>query len=1736
MNKNFKVVFSKARNALMVVNEVTSSVQAKGTKTVIAAAVAAVAAGAAAAAEPTNTTLTETDQQIVYTGKTATDEKKLDQYFVTANKGGATVTDKTADVFGKDGKVDVLMRVDGDKRLVISNGAFTNLGSPMADQTGGRGALVSVAGGNAAITNVTFEGNKFASGLKEDKTLDGTGARGLVLLSTGGKLYVKDSAFKDNAGGFGTAIHVSSGTAEVIDTDFIGNTADYHGGAMRVNGSDAVANVEGSLFQNNIAGGKGGAAIISGGGQATFDGVTFSGNEAKQTKSEDGTVASAGGALMILGDADAVSITDSAFTGNKASTGRGGAIAIDGSKTEPPTNHTITNSTFTGNTAVEGGAVGLWGGKATFTDTDFIDNTAGGWGGAIFVGNGGEVTIAADKKDVTFSGNKAGTDSKELAPQRYDYTGDALYLQGTKATFDAAKDRTITVADGIASYSTSGATAEITKSGEGALVVTGSMEGFVGNLNVTEGEMTIAGGIGSYDLATQSALNRNTIGKAAAYGVTTTVTVGGGNANQKAKLTMGDVVVNRAAASESDTAGTKFEVKDDSALTLKSLTLTSAKYTDRVEPAATPATFETKGHGAVEVAKTAEAQIEEALTVEAGTIFDKSGDGKLTVGSLSTAAATTGTAAAGTINISAGTLAVLGASTNAGTIQNGTGSGTLEIAGDFTNSGAIDVTTLDITGGTFTNTAWENVQEGVFNKIQVGMTADTLTIENAKFVNSGTFAANTIELNEGAWLETAISLGGTDGTLLKKDGESSMVVNTLYLNEGATLNVLGYNDKYGDAKENNALNIHSGTFNLEGGNVLINGESLADKTVKINAGKLNVKYGDYEVGTLSFESGATGTIEIEEGSLKVNNKLETNKAADLVVGVNGTLDLTAESIGLKAKTDGSSETATGFNGVSNSGTIKISGFDGQTLKESFFTGLIGSDKKIAGNGLIDFGNVAIDGVKADDDGYYDYSDIKDLAGVVTDTFKQATFVVDSGESVRGSFGHLRTDAESINANGLLVLNGSGLLAVKTGTTETAAGFALGDNDVLRTTGSDAVIGKVTGTGTLSIDSGSLSAAELKKAEGENPATYADITVNKFFVEDGAAFTSLGDVTVKAEGAISGTANIKNLTIGDNADATFEIDGSAVVETLDGNTNSTISVGDNDDAGSLVVTTVKTGKIFADPAWENGTEHSTVAVETLEGGVVEAGRNSIVAVGTTNIAEAQAALAKTGRVLAKEGKNAVQGVAYVTGNPETDEVTGKVTYTTIAGNVLASGAESPTAAAFTGTTEGGLMIVDMNKVDATGNTAVFANKVENDGTIYLLDGVKGQKVALTSDSSDSAYSGSGKVEIAASRILTVSDPAKTKGEVSINIVDRDTYQDAFGGLAAANAIYSLYDNASNNNGSKSARFANWLMSAESVNGLATNGDVVAVGNAAAAIGATAGLQTVTMDAVEGFTDTIGTRTSILASRGEGVNVWADVNGGRYQAKKLMDGAGYSSDIYAGVLGIDTTVSCGAVIGAAITVGTADTDSEKTLADTSTDTDFYGVSLYTSKRIGEAANFAVDLGYVHASNDVSGSVAGYRLADFSADTDAFTLGIKGELLTKFGSMNVVPHAGLRYTRLSTDDFEAAYETSVDDMNIFQMPVGVTFSGDFDLAGWKTSPMFDLSVVPAFGDKDADMKLGIQGASATDNLAVRVIDTTPVQAALGISATKGAWNFGLSYKLGVGGDERLDNAFNARVSYAF
>ena len=124
MNSTFKVVFNKARGALMVVNEVTSSVQAKGTKTVVAAAVATMLAGVAGTAmaeeatepsEPAKTTSTVTNDNRTeiqgkdvfdgYTSITGSDKYQSGAIYITDGqtttfKDGVKFTNNTSEKAG----------------------------------------------------------------------------------------------------------------------------------------------------------------------------------------------------------------------------------------------------------------------------------------------------------------------------------------------------------------------------------------------------------------------------------------------------------------------------------------------------------------------------------------------------------------------------------------------------------------------------------------------------------------------------------------------------------------------------------------------------------------------------------------------------------------------------------------------------------------------------------------------------------------------------------------------------------------------------------------------------------------------------------------------------------------------------------------------------------------------------------------------------------------------------------------------------------------------------------------------------------------------------------------------------------------------------------------------------------------------------------------------------------------------------------------------------------------------------------------------------------------------------------------------------------------------------------------------------------------------------------------------------------------------------------------------------
>lgn len=240
-------------------------------------------------------------------------------------------------------------------------------------------------------------------------------------------------------------------------------------------------------------------------------------------------------------------------------------------------------------------------------------------------------------------------------------------------------------------------------------------------------------------------------------------------------------------------------------------------------------------------------------------------------------------------------------------------------------------------------------------------------------------------------------------------------------------------------------------------------------------------------------------------------------------------------------------------------------------------------------------------------------------------------------------------------------------------------------------------------------------------------------------------------------------------------------------------------------------------------------------------------------------------------------------------------------------------------------------------------------------------------------------------------------------------------------------------------------------------------IVNAANTSVNMAVVGGAFTTALDINDQVTAAVSRRTS--AQRVEGFTPWVDVFGTTNEAKRLYgNGAGYEADIYGAVLGFDYTAACGGTLGVAFNVGQADGNSVGSGAKVDNDADFYGFSLYGAQTFGDF-NVKADLGYTQVSNDLSTNnvLGSYKE---SLDANVFTFGLGTEYLAKFGALNVTPHAGIRLSRIDMDD--SKYGADYDAMTVYQLPLGVAFSGNFDVNGWKLAPMVDLSVVPAFGDK--------------------------------------------------------------------
>ena len=1639
MNRNFKVVFSKARGALMVVNEATSSVQAKGTKTVIAAAVAALSLGAGVASAAS---------------QTFTD--------VTLDAGDSlTVTSKDdATVYTPAGTVTGTTNATSDN----TNKTFAATGDTLDS-----GAAVYLNGGVLVLTGTSTDAVVKADDAANSKTTSGTITLNSVASAGAGTLVTYDD--------------LEEGTFSKLDLNLNVFNAATGGTAGNVTIGESTKDLtikEGTLKTGTIEGSSTAANKVAGTATITGKNLEF------------------GVATGTVGDNKEPSATNpgSAYDFDNAADVR---LDVTAAETVKFNKGTITNAGTMKVTGAKGVTVGKEvsianTGDLTFTDTEAVNFNAD------YTATAGRLFI--ESKANTISGN---------------ITADSLKFGIRITDSDTAKETNQVV---------------ITATASGTNTIKYGSTVDVKALTVEDAATTING---TLKAATTAVTDKTTAG------LTVVDTTGTTGKKQYAAVSLGDITVGSAASGAQGNTSFTLTNQAENAVEASSLTV--------VKNSTTANTFALNA-GKFSVGKLTN---QGKVTLTDGEEFTLTGEGANASGAEITLASS---------KEYASLVVAEGASLqNQGSITATDGEGKIYVGGTLTNLPEIAATTTaaKVPAGTIKAAAVE--VDGVLSTALDTASATTKVYDVAQTT-----------INTAGELQTSLNaiLDPTNATATTPK-DALEIANTITLEGKITA--------AGAEVPNYIVNATGGAFTIKEADKTFN-------TVQVKAGEFKTDDADVTLSVLDVKD--AGTAKVNGGTLNVTT-LKTVAEKSVTVE-DGTLATSLTGLGLKYTDSGfaaADATTAGAGKVEGKsivlGTSSLLDLDLGSVTEvtsaqlTGLTGLVSDDA--TSKGLIDIGATQIKEVKeAIKDGKIASTALSSIAGVTNDTIKSVTVTgldeVKDHDAIYGAIeqADAAADSKDFTINDVsLTLTGTGNLVSYTNTTDgkkvptlSTIKFTTADSELV-TTGEGAQIGQVGDNdqnGSLYVKSGDLTANGSVTINSLEVASGAKLSIADD--KDGKGYAvKTGTATGEATAIISGELAAANsdVTFGStataaNADDTYSFDnvnkvtgklaaktltlagdmlvnqgGTVEAATLSGQT---VYVGNSASAGSLSVGELAAGDIYAAPTWKEDGSAAAVSLVAVKKAVadtvVEAGRSSIVSVGTDDVTAGTAAFAKTGFTLAKTdaakkeysiNTKTVNSVVYAEG----------LQY---AGNVYAGNDDADVSI-----DANSMLLIDATKVDATGEKSVFVEAVNMAAnSVLYVDNVKnGDKISLTATTTGTSINADLVHE--GDLLMGADEDQFKKGVLEFGMYDKAEVVDTLGDVAGLDVIYGMYENGENV-GNTNAQFFRDLMSSQtssaydSAAGEWNFQTIRTTLNDVAAIGATTGAQAVTMDAVNQMADTVAARTSILTQRAQGVNVWVDVNGGRFEGKKVMDGAGYSSDIYAGTLGADYQFANGAVLGAALTIGTADTDSKGTTAKTSMDSDLVGFSVYGSKTFADIWNVAGDIGYLQASNDVTES--GYGFGDFSEDVNAFTLGVRGEVLTKAGSVNIVPHLGLRYTRLSTDGFTAGFNTEIDDQNIFQMPVGVTVSADFETSGWTIAPKFDLSVVPTFGDKDADLKLGITGVSASDDLSVRVIDSNPVQATLGVSATNGAWGFGLNYKLGAGSDDRMNNSFNANVRYAF
>lgn len=675
------------------------------------------------------------------------------------------------------------------------------------------------------------------------------------------------------------------------------------------------------------------------------------------------------------------------------------------------------------------------------------------------------------------------------------------------------------------------------------------------------------------------------------------------------------------------------------------------------------------------------------------------------------------------------------------------------------------------------------------------------------------------------------------------------------------------------------------------------------------------------------------------------------------------------------------------------------------------------------------------------------------------------------------------------------------------------------------------------------------------SSGANQTLSAGVTIGSSVGADGSEGTS-GILEVNAGNqTVTGTITNEKGTIAVNENATLNVEtvvnkgtlsvaGDAVIKTLTGEANSTITVGDSSSAGKLVVEELQLngGKMFLDPAWKDGENlmgnASKGALNFSDNidGHIAVGQNSVLVIGAKDTDWAEKAFENSGlkwkdditAALAIKGNQTLGTLGAVATNDVGQGSGTSAGSINVDGSLTGHNEENYKEAGNLNFAANSLLIVDVGSLNGGAAISGVTNlNVAKTSKLYLENATAGTHTIVSgtetgANIAEDSSSGWSDENISSSDRMLKLKGTGTNNGYKVEATAQKA-QDVLLGVVVPNMINNIWETRVNTNTSNEG--IRFLSLAVDDKVIADTEEAVRTINSAVQISAAGVVNRTAIDTVRRTSDTAINNLSLKNESNVKEGLWAEMSYGSTDVSGIKIGntdTEYNGR-YEGIsVGSNFKIWENGALGGAFHYVSGENKSDEGVSRTKNEYEYFGLSLYNNWRQGNF-NIIGDLGYSMGDNEIKQdtSIAGRIKAD--VDTEVLTAGIKGEYLIQQDNFNIVPYAGLRYVRLNVDSFDTKngngkmFHTEKEDADLFLVPVGVNISTQaVNQSGWTVKPKLDLAYIGTLGDKKSETKVGVAGYSAMDEIKVNMADSSTFSGSLGVEFKKDNKTFEVGYSL--------------------